>query len=135
MTQTIRHARCACGAVQVQTRGEPKRSMLCSCADCRRKTGSAFNWTLYWPEADVMVTGATTTFRRAGQGGRGVVCNLCATCGGTVWWRLDALPGEIAIGGGFFDATDLPPPTIAYWTQSRPAWALDLAAIPAEARQ
>lgn len=135
MTDKIRNARCICGAVRLEARGEPFRSMLCSCADCRRKTGSAFNWSLYWPEAVITLTGETRSFRRPAQDGRSMEINLCPICGTSLWWRLDAFPGEIGVGGGFFEVADLPPPTVAYWTEGRPVWALDLAAIPAKARQ
>jgi hypothetical protein len=135
MTETLHHARCACGAVHLEAPGKPARSMLCSCADCRRKTGSAYNWSLYWPEAAIVVAGATRSFSRPAQGGRSIEMHLCPICGTSLWWRLDAFPGEIGVGGGVFDTDDLPPPTVAYWVEGRPDWAVDLAPIPARVRQ
>jgi len=135
MPATLRHARCACGAVVAETRGAPERSMLCSCADCRRKTGSAFNWTLYWPQDAVSITGDTRAFRRAAQDGRASTYHFGPSRGVAIWWKMDALPGEIAIGGGFFDEMDLMPPTNAYWTQGRPVWATRLDDIPAKEQQ
>lgn len=136
MTDEIRRtARCGCGGLRVETRGEPWRTMICSCADCRRKSGSAFLVSSYWPEDQVTVRGGSLAFRRDCQEGRTLENRFCPTCGVTVWWRVDFAPGRIGIAGGCFDEVDFPAPAKSYWTSQRPRWAAHLDAIPSLERQ
>jgi len=130
MTEIARTARCACGQLTAATMGEPARSLICSCDDCHRKSGSGFNWSTYWPEHAVAITGESKSFRRASQGGRSLEYHFCPDCGVGLWWRADFATGLIGIAGGNFDAP-LPPPTRAYWSEFRPDWCDDIAGIPA----
>jgi hypothetical protein len=59
---TERTARCLCGQLTAVTRGEPARVLMCSCADCRAKSGSAFAVSTYWDEADMAFARPTRAY-------------------------------------------------------------------------
>ena len=135
MTDITRIAQCLCGDLTVTTQGEPARVLTCSCLDCRRKSGSAFSVSTYWPEDRARVSGATRRFRRPSQGGRTLEYQFCPTCGVSLYWRADFAPGMIGIGSGNFEDSGFAVPSQAYWTEQRPDWVAHLSDIPALPRQ
>ncbi len=135
MSDTTRTARCVCGALTVTTTGEPDRVLTCSCLDCRRKSGSAFSVSTYWPPDQVTIQGDTKGYRRDAQDGRGLELRFCPTCGVSVYWLADFARGQIGIGGGNFEDCNFAVPTEAYWTEGRADWVHHLSDIPALQRQ
>lgn len=132
---TIRQAQCLCGALRAATRGEPWRTMICSCRDCRRKSGSAYGLSTYWDEDAVTLSGDAQTWRRDAPEGRSLRYFFCPRCGVSLYWRADFAPGRIGIGGGNFDDCNFAVPRRAFWSEGLPHWALDLRQIPARERQ
>ena len=120
---TARTAHCACGALRVETRGDPATAIaVCNCVECQRRTGSAFGFSGYWREEDVTVAGESRAWQRRSDAGRNIEFRFCETCGGTVWWRAEFLPGQIGVALGMFADPDAFAPQIALWTRSRHAW-------------
>jgi len=72
MTEVQRTGGCLCGKVRYTVRGEPYKSGLCHCSDCRRVTGSAFLAYADWRPSEFAFTGEISTFN-----GR----SFCLTCG------------------------------------------------------
>lgn len=106
----VRTARCACGACQVEVEGEPISSGLCSCDNCKRRTGAPFGWSVYFRDEQVRrIEGPLTVLE--GMGKRW----FCATCGSTLYWRSFGAwrPGQTGFAGGCFADPTLPSPTIA----------------------
>lgn len=103
-------ASCLCGAVRLQTRGEPYRVGLCHCLDCRKQSGALFAGFAIFPETAVSLTGETHSYN-----GR----HFCPRCGSSVFARSD---DEIEICLGAFDTTDAFTPTYELWTQRRETW-------------
>ena len=111
----IRNGGCLCGSVRFFVKGAPLRVGLCHCHDCRRASGSGFNFFGVWSRSDYQGTGELTTFK-----GR----SFCSVCGS----RLASLHGdeaEIMLG-----ALDLAPsdliPSYELWTGGREPWLMDL---------
>ena len=93
-------ARCCCGAFTLELAGEPVLNALCHCDNCKRRTGSAFGWSVYFREEDV---GAPSGEGRvyALEKASGVQERwFCAGCGSTLWWRSGAMVGVIGVAGG-----------------------------------
>jgi hypothetical protein len=109
--QRVYRASCLCGAVQMEARGEAKRSGLCHCLDCQKATGSLFNPFVVFPRAAVKVTGETP-------------------CGSRLY-GADPAGEEIEIFAGTMEFPDRPPPSYEIWTIRRPDW---LPEIPGLAR-
>jgi len=98
MTQT---ARCCCGRCSLQIEGDPVVNGVCHCDNCKRRTGSAFGWSIYVP--DDRVTNLQGEFKqyildeadpqRAQRW-------FCAHCGTTLYWKASAIPGHTGIAAG-----------------------------------
>jgi len=113
---------CLCGQVRYELDGEPVRTGLCHCADCRRSSGSAFSFFGIWPRAQVTMTGELGCWQTRAGGER-----FCRTCGAPLFcW--DDTSDEIEVKLGSLD--DPPGPlTPAYelWTIRRERWLAPLA--------
>jgi len=120
----IHEGGCFCGAVRYRTTGAPKRVSVCSCEWCRKRTGSALGVSVYFEQENVEFTkGVLKPFGLVSDAGRWIESEFCATCGTTVSWTLEFLPGFRGIAGGTFDA-----PTFWYdleryvFARTKPDW-------------
>jgi hypothetical protein len=80
MTQTYKGA-CFCGAVQIETTGEPAAMGYCHCRSCRSWSAGPVNaFTLWKPEAVHVVAGKENiaTFKKTALSER----QYCTKCGG-----------------------------------------------------
>jgi len=117
----VRKAFCCCGACSIEVEGEPTLNAVCHCGNCRRRTGSAFGWQVYFRDEQVR--------RREGQYAERLirdeqVRSFCAACGTTLFWTSHFRPGETGIAAGAFtDATPpLPAPDIEARARERLDW-------------
>ena len=103
-----RTARCACGDASITVEGEPDQFGVCHCANCRRRTGSAFGMSAYFRCEQVQEqTGAMQeyAFHHAAMN-HDQARHFCARCGTTLVWTISTLPHLVGIAGGCF--TDSP---------------------------
>ncbi|MCV3210011.1 GFA family protein [Mesorhizobium sp. YC-39] len=111
----VRNGGCLCGAVRFSVKGAPLRVGLCHCHDCRRTSGSAFNFFGVWPRSAYLGTGELSTFE-----GR----SFCQICGSRVTSLRDD-EAEIMLG-----ALDLAPsdivPGYELWIDRREPWLMDV---------
>jgi hypothetical protein len=131
-----RIAECGCGRLKVRVSGEPLFVAACHCDFCQKHTGSAFRLSSFFRADQIMeITGDRNTYNGleidgVGIGGSdeyGTTYYFCGTCGSTVYWRGDLVPGAYGIAVGSFVAPDFAPPTTEVWTELRHHW---LAPIP-----
>lgn len=104
---------CLCGAVRLQASGNPNRTGLCHCLDCRKHHGALFQAYAVFPQDKVTITGSTGAYR-----GR----HFCQQCGSSVFSNYADEEGEIEIALGTFDAPDQITPTYELWTVRRESW-------------
>lgn len=122
MAPTQRVAQCSCGQLRAICTGEPVRVSICHCLGCQRRTGSPFSQQARWPAERVRLEGVATTFVRVGdEGGRGAF-RFCATCGVTVYFEVDAMPGMIAVPVGAFADPAFPPPVASVYEERKHGW-------------
>lgn len=109
---------CACG--RVRYRAEPTADVgYCSCATCRRASGSgAMVWVVAL-SATLEVTGELATWRSSGH----AVRRFCPHCGSQLFLLEDAEPHLVEIAAGTLDQPDAVTPVTAIWTAGRPLWA------------
>jgi hypothetical protein len=79
------HARCYCGANELQAKGEPALQCYCHCDSCRRWSGQPVTACVLWPEDRVSFTSGMDNLRRFSptdhpEGGK----FFCTRCGGAV---------------------------------------------------
>lgn len=115
-------AACLCGALTVSVTAPPHRVHACTCLDCQRRSGSAFSYTAFFPDSSATITGEARSFRRIADAGRWHEANFCPTCGCTVFIRMEAMPGVVAIPAGCFAAPDFTKPDRLYWSARRHHW-------------
>jgi hypothetical protein len=97
-----RVAKCLCGNLTATAHGEPADVYACACADCQRKSGSAFSYAAIYPESAVSLAGEHKTWRRKGESGRFIDMCFCPSCGVSVFFRAKGMPGLIGIAAGCF---------------------------------
>lgn len=114
-------ARCCCGACTIEVKGAPTLNGVCHCASCKQRTGSAFGWSVYFADSDVIAkTGETNVYAKDGPAG--YRRHFCAACGTTLWWKsFGLLPQDTGIAGGCF-VDPLPAPNLSATDNGRCAW-------------
>jgi hypothetical protein len=117
-----REASCSCGKLSISARGEPVRISVCHCLACQKRTGSAFGVQARYPLESVSINGTSGEYQRTGDSGGTAWFHFCKECGSTVYWRLDQLPGFVAIAVGAFADPGFPPPKISVYNIRRHPW-------------
>lgn len=123
MPDPVRHAACSCGAVTVTCAGALARVSACHCLDCQRRSGSAFAAQARWPDDRVSVSGETRPWTRVGDEGSSCTFHFCPTCGATMWYVLDSMPGVTAVPVGAFAEPGFPTPGFSVYENRRQPWA------------
>jgi hypothetical protein len=122
----IHEGGCLCGAVRYRVSGstDPTPTGACHCTLCQRRTGSAFGISAYFPDANVKITqGALKTYQyRSDESQRWIKTEFCPTCGTTLTWTAEAVPGMRGISGGTFDDPNWFAVTVHTWTRSALQW-------------
>lgn len=95
---------------------------MCHCFACQRRTGSAFGAQARWSAESVRVEGKATEWVRVGDEGCRITFRFCATCGSTVYYEIDAMPGVIAVPIGAFADLSLPAPSFSVYEARKHAW-------------
>lgn len=119
MTRT---ARCCCQDASITVEGEPVINAICNCASCKRRTGSAFGWSAYFPDSAIVAqTGAMQVYARAGD--NPYQRFFCARCGTTLYWKTQNFMADFTgIAGGCFEQEPLPDPIFSAQDSTRCAW-------------
>jgi hypothetical protein len=117
-----RVAECSCGRLKVTCLGDPVRVSICHCLACQRRTGSPFAQQARWAASDVTVLGTATAFVREGDSGGKATFRFCPTCGATVYFEIDKMPGFIAVPVGAFADPTFPSPAISFYEARKHEW-------------
>jgi hypothetical protein len=117
-----RVARCCCGDCSIEVSGEPSLNGICHCASCKKRTGSAFGWSAYFPDASLVAkTGTLNVYAKGGDMGYNRF--FCARCGTTLYWKsFGFFPDHTGIAGGCFADDPLSAPTLSVTDAGRCAW-------------
>lgn len=118
----MRRATCRCGQLAAVCEGEPVRVSVCHCLECQRRTGSAFSAQARFPEEAVTIAGEAKTWHATGESGRGADFGFCPECGSTVFYRIDAMPGLVAVAIGAFADPGFPTPRFSVWESRKHGW-------------
>jgi hypothetical protein len=117
----VRKAVCCCGACSIEVEGEPAVNGICHCSNCKRRTGSAFGWSAYFADRQVLSkTGALRIYTI--EGAKSQQRWFCAACGSTLFWKIAVLPNLTGIAGGCFADMPLDAPTATVVDESRCGW-------------
>jgi hypothetical protein len=103
---------CLSGAARLTATGQPNRTGLCHCLDCRKHHGALFFAAAIFPADAVTIAGETRDYQ-----GR----HFCPHCGSSVFASFPD-SGEIEVHLGALDAPSQFTPTYECWTIRREAW-------------
>jgi hypothetical protein len=125
-----RLARCGCGRVAAKVRGEPTWVYACHCDFCQKRSGTTGTVSACFADDQVLgITGDPARYNGLetdGAGvaelGAGVSYYFCSTCGSTVYFITDMLPGVHGFPVGSFVDPNFPPPVDEFWTELRHPW-------------
>jgi hypothetical protein len=70
----------------------------------------------------VTVEGSSTTYPRVGDSGGTATFRFCPTCGSTVYYDLDTMPGFIAVPVGAFADPSFPTPRFSVYEARKHSW-------------
>ena len=123
-----REGGCLCGAIRFRAAGDPIRTSICYCTQCRRQTGSAMPAFAVYPVKAVEVTrGAPARFAASEKAER----EFCESCGSPLFWR-GRNDADLDIFLGSFDEPEsLPVPLRQIWSKHRMPWVTEVAAVDA----
>jgi hypothetical protein len=119
---TVRIATCRCGELRATCTGEPVRVSVCHCLACQKRSGSAFAVQARWPDEQVALAGAFSEWSHRGDSGSLATFRFCPSCGGTIAYVTEGMPGLTAIPVGTFAEPDFPPPIYSVYEGRRHAW-------------
>lgn len=119
---TTKTASCRCGQLRATATGQPVRVSACHCLVCQQRTGSAFSVQARWPQEQVTVQGQSTTWSRTADSGLSVTYHFCPTCGSTVHYLTEHMPGLVAIPVGAFADPSFPAPRFSVWENRKHPW-------------
>ncbi len=117
-----RVARCACAKLTATVRDEPTEVYACSCLDCQRLSGSSFTYCAVYPESAVAIAGERRAWRHRGDSGRWLENGFCPTCGVSVFFMLEVMPGAIGVNVGCFADPHFARPARVYWASRQHDW-------------
>jgi hypothetical protein len=117
-----RIASCYCGALRARVVGPPSRVNACACFECQKKSGSAFTYTAFYPEAAVSIDGEYRTFRLKNPEGRWLTWHSCPNCSVIVFSVLESMAGQIGISVGCFSDPEYRAPGGFYWSANKHGW-------------
>lgn len=115
----MRTATCCCGEGFVEVEGDPTLNGVCHCDNCKRRTGSAFGWSVYFRDSQVVATHGEFLEHKIRDE---QVRSFCARCGTTLFWKSAFMPGQTGVAGGAFLDPLLPEPSLTATTHKCVAW-------------
>jgi len=92
---------CQCGAVQFEVDGPLHFSAICHCPSCRKSAGAPI---VGWAMFELANLRCDRTGVTGFASSEGVTRSFCATCGTTLFFEADYLPGLVDITTESFDA-------------------------------
>lgn len=103
-------ARCCCGQLSLVIDAEIKRTSMCHCIECQRRTGSVFGVQTRVPVKSVKISGEYNIYSRGGDEEGSVDYRFCPKCGSTVFWKIDCYPDDYIVSVGALAGSELPSP-------------------------
>jgi len=130
MSSPTRTGSCFCGTVRFAARGEPIAVALCHCSMCRRSAGApVVAWAMFplsdfeWSRGKPAVYASTP----------GVERSFCRTCGTTLTFVADFMPGLVDVTVASFEDPAALSPQMHIWDGARLPWLATSDSLPRHA--
>lgn len=115
--------RCNCGAVTATIAGEPVAVRQCWCRQCQKLAAGGATHNAMFRTEDISLDGETRAWSYVAASGNTLTMHNCANCSTPVYGQSSARPQFRTFRLGFLDESHGLAPTVAIWTDERPAWA------------
>lgn len=117
-----RIGKCCCNSCQVEVTGIPTLNCVCNCNNCKKRTGSAFGMSAYFPENNFKVlSGKTKIYEVINEHGK-QERHFCENCGTTLYWYVELFKGMVGAAGGCFTENPLPRPDFNAMKENQCLW-------------
>ena len=118
-------ASCLCGGIQLRYSGKLGPANYCHCEDCRRTTGSAFNFGVRVDRKDLEVKAITEirSYKYVSDSGREIERCFCGTCGSPLFTLHPAKPDFAWIKAGIINQPEIIKPAYENWIKEKVKWA------------
>lgn len=113
----MRTGRCLCGAVRIRVEVAPEMT-ACHCVQCQRWTGGGPLFSTRAVRLEIEGGEATRSYRASHWGERVV----CATCGSTLWWKMQDADQPSFVSTGMLDDQSGLKVTNEIFVDHRPPW-------------
>jgi hypothetical protein len=114
---------CLCGAVRYRVNDEPLTYYACHCADCQRRTGSAFGLSLIVKRSAVeLLQGEPVPYSADLHDGRNKSGRMCASCGTRVWGEPRKNNAVLVVQPGTLDPGHGLVPVAHQWLREAQPW-------------
>lgn len=117
-----RYAHCQCGALQVDADGEPDSVVVCSCADCQRRSGSPFGEGAYYARDKLSMRGEAREYLRKTDTGNTFHTFFCPACGTSLYFFSSSDPNRVGVAVGAFADPNFPSPHRSVFDESKHVW-------------
>lgn len=114
---------CLCGAVKYDILERPKRTGLCYCNSCQRKSGG--NHIAYLainPDA-IKIIGEIKWYQTIGDSGQPKQHGFCPNCGTNLFAKSALWSNIFIVYAGSLDHSNDYSPEINIWLEEAPSWA------------
>jgi hypothetical protein len=109
---------CLCGAIRYSLSGEPRYSVICHCASCRRASAAPSVAWVTFDRDQVEFRGHPQSFRSS----PGAVRRFCGNCGSAISYESAATPGTVDLTTASMDDPTAFPPTREVWVEEKLWW-------------
>jgi hypothetical protein len=101
---------------------EPRKSYVCHCLACQRRTGAIVHSGAFFSKSRVRLDGPRSIYTRVADSGAEVKFYFCPTCGTTVVWESNKYPDDYGIAVGCFADPSFPVPMRSVFEESKHLW-------------
>ena len=124
--------KCHCGAVSFTATIDPKRVLICHCADCQAFSGAPFRAVLPTPAENVEITGTAKHYIKVAESGNRRVQAFCPECGTQLYaTEGEGPPKVLNLRLGCIDQRAQLPPVAQIWLESSMPWLGSCSSLPA----
>ena len=125
---------CHCGAITFKATVDPKKVLLCHCADCQQISGAPFRAVLPTPVEDVVLSGTAKHYVKVAESGNRRAQAFCAECGTQLYATEADVPKVLNLRLGCVNERAELAPYKQMWGVSAMPWLGELQAVPVHAQ-
>ncbi len=114
---------CQCGTIRYRITAEPLTVYACSCTECQRQAGGAFNMSMIIRQSALEISkGTPKETERVSDAGNRIFGYFCGDCGNRIYHRPEQSNAIFVFRPGTLDDTSWLKPVAMVWASSAQPW-------------